>query len=73
MNELKLCHCGKPLHYMNLNTFIKISQLSNDLGEFIKIKSTQSGKTYLVQRHYIALHGINGEDLDNLGFELVSE
>lgn len=71
--SIKLCYCGKPLHYNNLENFVKVSKLSDELGEFVTVHSIKTGKKYLVQRHYIALHGIKGSEIDSLGFKEAKE
>ena len=62
-----LCHCGKPLHYSNKETERTMKMFASDLGEFIKVTIPGKG-TWNVQRHYIALHGIKGANLGELGF-----
>ena len=64
-----LCHCGKPLHYNNPIIQAAMENMVAKFGENVKI--TVDGKTYLVQRHYIALHGIKGGELPTLGFKEV--
>lgn len=64
-----LCHCGKPLHYSNQLMKEYVEYQVNRLGETIRVTSLATGKTYLVQRHYIALHGLKEAELDELGFE----
>lgn len=64
----ELCHCGKPLHYSDETVKKHICDLIKELGTHVQIVC--EGKTYRVPRHYIALHGINGKDLDKLGFEV---
>ena len=65
---MKLCHCGKPLHYSDPELEKQVDRLVAKLGEFIAV--TVGNKTYNVPRHYIALHGINGADIAKLGFSL---
>lgn len=62
----KICHCGRPLHYTNKDIEAFVDRMVTQLGEFIEIVC--ENKTYKISRHYIALHGINGSDLDSLGF-----
>jgi hypothetical protein len=64
------CHCGKPLHYTDRTIELMVTELVRQLGEHIKI--TVDGRTWLVQRHYIALHGIKGSELPHLGFQEVT-
>ncbi len=66
-----LCHCGKPLHYTDKQLEADLMALTRDLGEFVPV--TVGKRTWRVQRHYIALHGIKGKDVSALGFEEITE
>ena len=70
MNEPERCHCGRPLHYTDPAIEAMVRMLIRELGEYIKI--TVDGRTWLVQRHYIALHGIKGSELPDLGFQEIT-
>jgi hypothetical protein len=73
-NHLKmpsLCHCGRPLHYSDPHLQVRIEALIRELGEFAKITVMETGRAWLVPRHYIALHGIKARDLPTLGFREV--
>jgi len=61
------CWCGKPLHYKDKKTEKMVQELVDQLGEFVLV--TVAGRTFLVQRHFVALHGIEGKDLSKLGFK----
>lgn len=63
----ELCHCGKPLHYQSAASEKLVRQLVADHGPMVRV--TVGDRTWLVQRHYIALHGINAWELPDLGFE----
>jgi hypothetical protein len=63
------CHCGKLLHYTDLELEATINELVNRFGDFIPVQVGE--RTFNVQRHYIALHGIKGEDISTLGFKEV--
>jgi hypothetical protein len=63
----EICHCGKPLHYTDPLIEIRMRGMVSMLGELIRV--TVNGRTWLVPRHYIALHGLNGKDVAALGFE----
>ncbi len=63
------CWCGKPLHYKDKKTEKMVQKLVDQLGEFIPV--TVAGKTFRVQRHYIALHGIKAKNLAKLGFKKI--
>jgi len=41
------------------------------LGALTKV--TAHNRTWLVPRHYIALHGLKSDELDKLGFEEVAD
>lgn len=67
---MKQCHCGKPLHYTNKTLEERVQELVEKLGEFMPVEVFGKG-TYAVQRHYIALHGIKGVEVDKLGFKKI--
>ncbi len=52
-----LCPCGQPLHYSNRRTREFVEDLIADLGPTVRVIIPQG--TYLVPRHYIALHGLS--------------
>ena len=66
-----LCHCGQPLHYTDDRTRAMVESLIAALGERMRV--TVGGRTWLVPRHYIALHGIRSVELPLLGFEEVAD
>lgn len=68
MNEL--CHCGEPLHYEDENTKNMVDDIIKRLGPHVSV--TCNGITYLVPRHYIALHGITGTLLNTYGFQVIN-
>ena len=61
------CHCGQPLHYQDARIQASVELLVRLLGEYMPVRA--GGRTWLVQRHYIALHGIKAAELPFLGFE----
>lgn len=65
------CHCGKPLHYVNKSLESHVKNLVAAMGEYVDVTSLTTGRTFKVQRHYIALHGIKEEKLHTYGFEEV--
>jgi hypothetical protein len=67
---VKLCHCGRPLHYTNRRYFEIIEEIIGQLGECVRM-TADDGRTWLVPRHYIALHGVKNQELSCLGFEEV--
>jgi hypothetical protein len=66
---MKMCPCGKPLHYSDLVLEETVSQLVAIHGEYVPV--TVGNKTYKVSRHFIALHGIKAQEIDKLGFEVI--
>jgi hypothetical protein len=71
MNEN--CSCGQPLHYIDKNVENHMNKLIKEKGRFIAVTNSENMKTYKVDRHYIALHGIMGKDLDKYGFEEITD
>jgi hypothetical protein len=65
------CWCGLPLHYDDKEFERQVCEVVERFGEYITVE--QDGRKYLVQRHWIALHKINGKDLSTLGFREVDE
>lgn len=66
-----LCFCGKPLHYSDPRNQALVQMLIDTVGPRLKV--TVSGRTWLVPRHYIALHGIKAAELPFLGFDEVRD
>jgi hypothetical protein len=66
----ELCHCGKPLHYSDPIAQAHVEALIQALGPNIRV--TAGMRTWLVPRHYIALHGLKAEDVPSLGFQEVT-
>lgn len=69
-SKYNLCHCGKPLYYFCKETEQKMLNLVSKLGEFVNV--VIGDKIYKVQRHYIALHGIKGKEMESYGFERIN-
>lgn len=65
MSEI-LCHCGKPLHYTNAENQEFVESICRKLGESVIV--TIGGRSWSVQRHYLALHGLKAKELPALGF-----
>lgn len=61
------CPCGQPLHYQDDEKRRLVQALVDDLGEDVPVQVEGKG-TFLMSRHYIALHGLKAEDVDLLGF-----
>ena len=60
----ELCACGKPLHYSNDTIRRTVQDFIDRLGPEVRIEAANG--TFLVQRHYIALHGIMASKLEEL-------
>jgi len=69
-----MCACGKPLHYTNKKIEAQVRELVAQHGPNIPVKI--EGRTYLIPRHYIALHGLKAAVLNDLatshGFQEVT-
>lgn len=63
-NNTPRCACGLPLHYINKTKQAEIQSLVDELGEWMPVHV--GNEKYLVQRHFIALHGIKGSQIENL-------
>lgn len=62
----ELCHCGKPLHYADPVQETIMRKMVETFGNNVVVSA--QGRSWLVPRHYIALHGIYEPDLPRLGF-----
>ena len=62
------CQCGHPLHYQNTEIEKIVTELCDIKGDYIIVQSTKNFKSYMVQRHFIALHGLKGKDVSKMGF-----
>lgn len=60
-DEAECCACGRRLHYTSPVIEKIVRDQVADLGEWMPV--TAAGVTYLVQRHYIALHGLKADEL----------
>ena len=63
-NNVKRCACGLPLHYSDKAKEVEITKLSDELGEWMPVQVGH--ERYMVQRHYIALHGLKGNQIQSL-------
>ncbi|HEY1897031.1 MAG TPA: hypothetical protein VGG62_12190 [Terracidiphilus sp.] len=68
---MTMCFCGQPLHYADPKMQARVQALVDSLGERMPVKV--GGRTWMVPRHYIALHGIKAVELPFLGFEEIME
>jgi hypothetical protein len=67
---MERCHCGLPLHYSDPETERLVRRLIAERGEMLTI--TVEGRSWLVPRHYLALHGVKAWELPTLGFQEVT-
>jgi hypothetical protein len=63
------CHCGRPLHYQDLEVQRAVERLIRAKGPRVVVRA--GGRAWMVDRHYIALHGLKAVELPRLGFEEV--
>ena len=66
-----MCACGKPLHYQSKIIEKMAQKLVDELGENVTV--TYGARSWLVPRHYIALHGIDPEQIRERGFPEVTD
>ncbi len=76
MKKTYKCICSLKEHTIDLNlatpVWRYVVETIETMGETIQI-SIPNGKCYLVQRIYVAFHGVRARDLPILGFpEVVS-
>lgn len=63
-NNTPRCACGLPLHYQDKQKQAEIEAAVNELGEWMPVHV--GNDRYLAQRHYIALHGLKGNQIESL-------
>ena len=63
-NQIQRCACGLPLHYRDKQKQAEVQALVDELGEWMPVHVGID--RYMVQRHYIALHGLKGNELESL-------
>lgn len=61
---MKECPCGQPLHYSAPDVQAAVELLVEKMGPDALI--TCDGRSWLISRHFIALHGVRGKDLPAL-------
>ena len=71
----QLCPCGQPLHYPTEEDRARVEALIAELGSEIKV--TVEARSWMVPRHYLALHGVIAAELPALaqryGFKELTE
>ena len=65
------CACGELLHYTNPLIQMFTDRMIAKHGQTVKMKTTSGDAWFLVPRHFLALHGIKGVELADLGFPRV--
>ena len=70
MGEPERCACGLPLHYCDPRIQRLVEALIAAKGPEIPVRVR--GRTWLVPRHFIALHGLKAWELPLLGFPEVA-
>lgn len=73
----RMCACGQPLHYTDPTRGTFVERMVEKFGDLVKITSLEPDRrSWLVPRHYIALHGLQYAELPELakryGFEEVT-
>lgn len=64
MEDIELCACGKPLHYAAPENLKYTERMIELMGPNMLITQASTGRTWVVPRHYIALHGLVGNQLE---------
>lgn len=59
-----MCACGKPLHYVDREKRRIVDEMISRLGAETRV--SVGTRTWLVPRHFIALHGLIAEELPEL-------
>lgn len=62
MADSVLCPCGEPLHYSSPEMRRVVNMMVVERGATMPVSVEGTG-TWMVPRHYIALHGFKAEDL----------
>jgi hypothetical protein len=61
---MEMCACGRPLHYTDPNNYRRVQAFVEELGPTLHVHC--GGRSWLVPRHFIALHGLKASDLPAL-------
>jgi hypothetical protein len=64
------CHCGRVLHYPTAEAEQQMRRTVARYGPSLYV--SDGAVVYIVQRHYVALHGFTGASLPGLGFPTVT-
>ena len=66
MSEQIMCACGRPLHYNSPEIRQVVEEIIEEMGEEVKV--VVGNRSWMVPRHYIALHGLKAQELPTSGF-----
>lgn len=70
--RVEMCACGRVLHYNSPDAEAAMRRIITLTGEeFANVHC--GGKSWRVQKHYIALHGLKAQELDMLAAMRVIE
>jgi hypothetical protein len=64
IDDMEMCACGKPLHYLDRSKRVIVEEMIGRLGKETPV--SVEGRTWMVPRHFIALHGLIAEELPEL-------
>ena len=64
--ELELCPCGRELHYSNAEIANVVRLIIAQSGSLTLVVHAANGHSYRVNKHYIALHGLQATELEDL-------
>jgi hypothetical protein len=67
----KYCQCGRRLHYAIPALETLVEGLCHAYGDQVSV--LYKGRAYLVQRHYLALHGVKAWELEKLSADGLAE
>ncbi len=67
------CHCGMPLHYSDPRIERYLREIILKQGRYVAVTNIENNKSYWVDRHYIALHGLTCKDIEYLGFKEIKK
>lgn len=59
-----LCPCGQPLHYTDPEAQATVERIVAEAGEHVLVYCGNG--CYSVSRHYVALHGLDADELERL-------
>ncbi len=57
------CPCGRLLHYSNPQNEYMIRQMVRELGPEIRVTLLDGSRSWMIPRHFLALHGLKGQEL----------